>query len=71
MDILSDKPAKSHTRRLGHNSEKKTLRETESLFIAAQNNAISTYYVKAGIDKIEKISDGDYVVTETKRLITK
>ena len=30
--------------------------ETESLLIAAQNNAIMTYYVKAKIDKMQQNS---------------
>ena len=32
------------------------MRETESLLIAAQNNAIRTNYVKAKIDKAQQIS---------------
>ena len=43
---------KSQTRKLGHCKEIKTFkRESESLLIAAQNNAIRTYYIKARIDK--------------------
>ena len=44
-------------------------RETEPLLIADQNNAIRTNYIKARIDKIQKIVDVDYVVIETKRSI--
>ena len=33
MDILSDKPAKCHTRRLGHVYERETLREKLNLFL--------------------------------------
>ena len=40
MNISSDKQAKYHTRRLALGKEKETL--TESLLIAAQNNAIKT-----------------------------
>ena len=42
MDISNDKQMKSHTRKIGHGSERETLRETESLLIAAQNNAMKT-----------------------------
>ena len=41
-------------------------RETESLLITAQNNAIRTNNVKA---RCNKIADADSVVIETKRLI--
>ena len=39
-------------------------RETESLIIAAQNNAIRTNYIKAKIDKTQQIVNVDYVVIE-------
>ena len=52
MDISSDKQAKSHTRRLGH-WKGNLKRETEYLQIVPQNNAISTYYIKAKIDKTQ------------------
>ena len=43
MDISSDKQAKSHTRKPRHGYEKGNFkRETESLIITAQNNAIRT-----------------------------
>ena len=42
-------------------------RETESLLIAVQNNAIRTNYVKAKIDKTQK--DVIYVVIDTIRSI--
>ena len=54
MDISNGKQAKSHTRKLKHGSERETLRESESLPIAAQNNAIQTNYVKSKLDKIQK-----------------
>ena len=41
-------------------------RETESLLMAAQNNAIRTSYVKAKIDKTNKFVDIDYVLIDTK-----
>ena len=67
MDILSEKQARSHTRRLRKGN---LLRETESFLIAAQNNAIRTNNVKVRIDKTQQIAGVDYVVIETKRLIT-
>ncbi len=42
-------------------------RETESLLIAAQNNAIRTNHIKARRNKIANV---DYLVKETKRSIT-
>ena len=52
MGISSDKQAKSHWRKLVHGKRKGNLkRETESLLIAAQNNAIKINYIKARIDK--------------------
>ena len=45
-------------------------RETESLQIVAQDNAIRTNHIKAKIDKTQKISNVEYAVTETKRSIT-
>ena len=44
-------------------------RETESLIIAAQNNAIRTNHIKARI-RCNKIANVGYVVTETKPSIT-
>ena len=49
MDTSSDKQAKSHSKNL-HMAK----RETESLLIAAQNNAIKTNYVKVKIDKTQQ-----------------
>ena len=55
MDILSDKQAKFHTRKLGLVSESETLREKLNLFfIAAQGNAIMSNYVKARIEKTQQ-----------------
>ena len=45
------------------------MRETESLLIAAQDNAKGTNHIKANIDKTKKIANVDYVVTEIKRSI--
>ena len=45
-------------------------RETESLLIAPQNNAIKTNHIKARIDKTQQNSKCRFVVTETKRSIT-
>ena len=57
MDFSSDKLATSHTRKFGHGYQRKNLkRETESLPIVAQNNAIRTNYVKAKIDKTQQNS---------------
>ena len=47
MKISSDKLTKLLTRKPGHDFLK---RETESLLIAAQNNAIRTDYIKVKID---------------------
>ena len=44
--------------------------ETESLLIAAQNNAIRTSHIKARIDKTQQNSKCYYVVTATKRSIS-
>ena len=44
-------------------------RETESFFIAAQNNVIRTNYVKTKIDHIQRIVSVGYVVIEMKQLI--
>ena len=45
-------------------------KETESLLIAAQNNAIRTNHIKVRIDKTQKIANLGYVVIETKPSIT-
>ena len=45
-------------------------RVTESLIIAAQDNAIRTNHIKARIDKTQKIANVGYVATETKPSIT-
>ena len=45
-------------------------RETESLLIAAQDNARRTNHIKARIDKTQQNSNVGYAVTETKRSIT-
>ena len=52
MDISSDKQAKPNTKKPGHSVKK----ETESLLIPAQNNAIRTNYVKTKIDKMQQNS---------------
>ena len=44
--------------------------ETESLLIAAQDNAIRTNHIKARIDKTQQKVNVGYAVTETKRSIT-
>ena len=59
MDISSYKQTKSHTSTLRHGKKKKRKkkekgnlkRETETLQITVQNNAIRTNYVKAKIYK--------------------
>ena len=57
MNISSDKQTKSSPRWLGHGLlERNFSRETVSLLIAAQNNAIRTNYVKAKIDKTRQNS---------------
>ena len=48
MEISSDKQMKSHTRRKGN-----LKRETESLLIVAQNNAIRTNHVNTKICKTQ------------------
>ena len=55
MDISSDKPLKSHPRKLGH-GKGNLKRETESLLKAAQKNTIRANYVKAKIDKMQQNS---------------
>ena len=45
-------------------------RETESLLIAAQDNAIRTNHIIARIDKTQQKANGGCAVTETKRSIT-
>ena len=45
-------------------------RETESLLIAAQNNAIRTNHIRARIDKTQQNSKVGYAVTETNWQIT-
>ena len=57
MGISNDKIAKSRTRRPGHGYKKGNLkRETESLLITVQNNAIRTNYIKAKIDNTQQNS---------------
>ncbi len=57
MDIPSDKQPKSDTKILAMAKKKGNLkRETESLLIAAQNNAIRTKHIKARIDKTQQNS---------------
>ena len=46
------------------NLKRNLMRETVSLLIAAQNNAIRTNYVKARIDKAQQVADVGYVVTK-------
>ena len=50
MDTSSDKQTKSHSRK------RNLKRETESLLIAAQNNAIRTNHIKARRDKTQQNS---------------
>ena len=45
-------------------------RETESLLIAAQDNAERTNHMQARIDMTQQIANVGYVVTETKPSIT-
>ena len=45
-------------------------RETESILIAAQNNAIRTNQIEARIDKRSKIANVGYVMIEMKPSIT-
>ena len=45
-------------------------RKSESLLIAAQDNATRTNHIKARIDKTQQNSNVGYAVTETKRSIT-
>ena len=45
-------------------------RETKSLLIAAQNNAIKTNQIKARIDKTQQKANIGYAVTEIKPSIT-
>ena len=47
------------------------MRETESLLIAIQNNAINSNYVKSRRDKTEQKENVGYVVLEMKRSIIK
>ena len=61
MDISSDKLVKPHTRRHARNGNFK--RETKSLLITAQNNAIRTTYIKIKIDTVNRIASVDYVGT--------
>ena len=56
MDISNYEQVKSHTRCLDMAKKGHLKRETESLQIAAQNNAIRTNYVKAKIDKTQQNS---------------
>ena len=49
MDISSDKQTKSHAKTLDMANKRNLKRETESLLIAVQNNAIRTCYAKARI----------------------
>ncbi len=51
MNILNDLQAISHKIKCGH-----AKRETESLLLAAQNNAIRTNHIKERIDKTQQNS---------------
>ena len=54
MGVSSEEQVNSHTGKVWHGLEMGNLkRETESLMIAAQNNAIRTNEVKAKIDKTQ------------------
>ena len=55
MDISTDKLAKFNTRRPGLRKGK-LKRETKSLLIVVQNNAIRTNYIKAKIDYTQQNS---------------
>ena len=44
-------------------------RETESLLIAAQNNAVETHHIKARIDKTKKLATISHAMIEMKRSI--
>ena len=57
MDILSDNQANSLSRKLEHGLKGNLKKETKSLLIAAQNNAIRTNLVKAKIDKTQQNSN--------------
>ena len=67
MDILSDKQAKSHTRKLGNGNLKK---ETKSLLIATQNNSVRTNYIKGKLDMTPQNANVGNVVLDTKQSIT-
>ena len=82
MNILIDKLVKSQTHRPGHVYENGNLaRETESLLITAQNNAIRTNYNKAKIDNTQqnskcRLSGGkdvtvNYIISECNKLAQK
>ena len=45
-------------------------RETDSLLIAAENNAVKNNHIKARIDKTQKIGNVCYAETEIKPSIT-
>ena len=82
MDISSDKQAKSYTKKLWTWLRQGNLkRKTESLLVAAQNNAIRTNYVEARIDKTQQNSrcilcgDSDktinHIISECSKLVQK
>ena len=56
MDISCDKLAKSHEEIWTCLRKANFKRKTESLLIAAENNAIRTNYIKAKIDKTQQDS---------------
>ena len=67
MDPSSIKLRTLHIRRPEYDYEGETLREKESLLIAAQNNAIRTNKLKS--TRLNKIANVGYVVKETKQSI--
>ena len=78
MDISSNKQIKSPTRRPGYLRKGNLQKETESLQIIAQNNAITTNYVKIEITKTQQNSkSGDrdetinYIMNECCKLVQK
>ena len=54
MDVLSDEQMASHTRKRGRGLERETMRETEYLQIAKQNNAIRTSHIETRIDMTQQ-----------------
>ena len=68
MNILSDKLAKSHTKRPEHGYKSENFWETEPLLITAQNHDIRTNLIKSKSIIRNRLASVDYVLIRDKTI---